>query len=125
MFPFAESITGDLESKVKRKKSRLEVTEEAAAKAAQLARATVLEVWECAAAASGDPAEVLLTQDQVIRELNERISATSQRKVAKAAGVPPSQLNTVLKGKTDISEPMARKFGYERRTVFVRRSEKG
>ena len=60
------------------------------------------------------------TEEEMLQELKRQIElAGSQRAWALKNGVSTSFLNDTLLGRKKISAPLAKKLGYERKTIFA------
>lgn len=58
------------------------------------------------------------TPEQMREHIVASIKASPQAKVAKELGMSQSALSLIVTGKRGISEEVAAKFGFRRRTVF-------
>jgi len=64
---------------------------------------------------------LIAIQHDLLDQLSDRVHNDSQTSVARELGVSRAFLNQVLHGKRPVSETLARKLGWERVTVFVKR----
>lgn len=61
----------------------------------------------------------MVTEDEVVHELEMRVELSTQRAVAESLGVAPQFLCDVLKRRRNVSATLAHALGYRREFVFI------
>lgn len=64
---------------------------------------------------------LLVIEHDLLDQLTDWVRNDSQRVVAGELGISVAYLNDVLHGRRSVSEALARRLGWERATVFVKR----
>lgn len=62
----------------------------------------------------------MIAQSEIVAVIQRMVDRSSQRQVADKLGISYTYLNDILHGRTDVSENVALKLGYQRRVIFER-----